>query len=61
MYELQPAGALKWAEHSGYFTGRTSSKLCINIAVLLRYMNHNRPVPCNELNTVANLLEGSVV
>ena len=31
--------------------------LCINIAVLLRYMSHNRPVPCNELYTVVALLE----
>ena len=35
--------------------------LCINITVLLRCMSHYRPVPCNELNTVAVLLEGSLV
>ena len=37
------------------------SILCINIAVLLRRMNHKQPVPCNELNTVVVLLEGPVV
>ena len=35
--------------------------LCINIAVLLRCMTQNRPVPCNELNSVVALLEGLVV
>ena len=35
--------------------------LCINITVLLRCMSYNRPVPCNELNTVAALLERPVV
>ena len=35
--------------------------LRINIAVLLRCMSHNRPVPCNKLNTVVALREGPVV
>ena len=34
---------------------------CINIAVLHRYMDHNRPVPCDKLNTVVVLLDGPVV
>ena len=34
---------------------------CINITVLLRCMSHYQLVPCNELNTVAALLEGPVV
>ena len=30
-------------------------------AVLLLCISHNRPVPCNELKTVAALMEGPVV
>ena len=37
------------------------SILCINIAVPLRRKSHNWPVPYNELNTYAALLEGPVV
>ena len=44
-----------------FFSIKALLMLCINIAVLLRCVNHNQPVPCNELNTVNTLLEGPVV